>query len=320
MSEKMILIADDAAFMRKMIRSTLASAGYTNFIEASNGEEAVKLFASENPDLVLLDVTMPEMDGLEALKRIMIAWQHIMKIQNIIGELITANTMLGAAINEIDGGSAMKNEFQTMKRLFHELEKIVATVSMMPVSSVTPQYQRIIRDIAVREGKQIRLRVSGGELEVDRNILDALSNPIIHLLRNAADHGIEDEDVRIAAGKDPCGTITLKFRNMADSLLVTVEDDGCGMDPDRLLKKAAERGVLTKDESQYTADEILELAFLPGLSTNEQTNQYSGRGVGMDVVQNVVSSLGGTVSVSSTPGSGSSVIMDVPVSMLSISG
>jgi len=293
----------------------LSSSPYVLEVEDISGGETAKKPDSRGSETA--DASDKENVQSRQNKYSMIAWQHIMKIQNIIGELITANTMLGAAINEIDGGSAMKNEFQTMKRLFHELEKIVATVSMMPVSSVTPQYQRIIRDIAVREGKQIRLRVSGGELEVDRNILDALSNPIIHLLRNAADHGIEDEDVRIAAGKDPCGTITLKFRNMADSLLVTVEDDGCGMDPDRLLKKAAERGVLTKDESQYTADEILELAFLPGLSTNEQTNQYSGRGVGMDVVQNVVSSLGGTVSVSSTPGSGSSVIMDVPVSMTS---
>ena len=247
----------------------------------------------------------------------MVAWSHILQLQNITGELITANTILGASIKSQNGSSAMDNQFQTMKRLFQELEKVVAAVSMMPVSSAVPQYQRLVRDVAVKEGKKIKLQVIGDELEVDRNLLDTLANPIIHLLRNAADHGIEEPEARKAAGKDPRGTIVLKFQNQSDNLIVTVEDDGQGMDPQRLLKKAAERGALVKDENQYSLDEIFELALLPGLSTNEETNQYSGRGVGMDVAQSVVTSLGGSVSISSRQGYGSSIKMEVPVSMTS---
>jgi len=247
----------------------------------------------------------------------MVSWSNVMQLQNVTGELITANTILGASIRKTVQGGPLENEFQTMTRLFHELEKLVAAVSMMPVSSVVPQYQRLVRDVAAREGKQIRLAVTGAELEVDRSLLDTLASPLIHLLRNAADHGIEAPEARAAAGKDARGTITLKFENMTDHLAVTVADDGGGMDPQKILRKAAERGLLTKDESEYSTDEILNLAFLPGLSTNEQTNQYSGRGVGMDVAQNVVSSLGGSVTIRSAPGEGTAVRMEVPVSVTS---
>lgn len=247
----------------------------------------------------------------------MVSWSNVVQLQNVTGELITANTILGASIRKYVQGGPLENDFQTMKRLFQELEKLVAAVSMMPVSSVVPQYQRMVRDIAAREKKKIRLEVLGAELEADRNLLDTLGSPLIHLLRNAADHGIEAPETRAAAGKDACGTITLKFENLTDHLAVTVADDGGGMDPQKILRKAAEQGALTKDESEYSTDEILNLAFLPGLSTNEQTNQYSGRGVGMDVAQNVVSSLGGSVTVHSAPGKGTSIRMEVPVSVTS---
>jgi len=247
----------------------------------------------------------------------MVSWSNVTQLQNLTGELITANTILGASIKKYVQGGPLENEFQTMKRLFRELEKLVAAVSMIPVSSVVPQYQRLVRDVAAREGKQLRLAVSGAELEVDRNLLDTLGSPLIHLLRNAADHGIEAPEARAAAGKDACGTITLKFENLTDHLAVTVSDDGGGMDPERILRKAAERGLLTKDPRAYSTDEILNLAFLPGLSTNEQANQFSGRGVGMDVAQNVASSLGGSVTIRSTPGAGTAVRMEVPVSVTS---
>jgi len=247
----------------------------------------------------------------------MVSWSHVMRLQNITGELITANTILGASIKSLAKNGELDNEFQTMKRLFHELEKLVSAVSMMPVSAAAPQYYRLVRDVAAREGKQIRLRVIGEDLEVDRSLLDTLANPLIHLLRNAADHGIETPEARAAAGKDPRGTITLKFENLTDHLRVTVEDDGCGMDRQRILQKAADRGILTRSAEQYSDEEILALAFLPGLTTNEQANQFSGRGVGMDVAQSTANSLGGSVSVGSEPGRGTTVVMEVPVSVTS---
>jgi two-component system chemotaxis sensor kinase CheA len=259
-----------------------------------------------------------EEDEISAQKKFsMVSWDHVMHLQNITGELITANTILNASLKDFAKNGELANEMQTMKRLFQELEKLVAAVSMMPVSSAMPQYYRLVRDVAAKEGKRIRLKVVGQEIEVDRNLLDTLSNPLVHLLRNAADHGIELPEVRRAAGKDPDGNILLKFENLTDHLRVTVQDDGGGMDRDRLLKKAQEQGILFKDADEYSTKEILELALLPGLSTSEQVNQYSGRGVGMDAVQDVVSSLGGSLSMDSEPGKGSSIVMEVPVSVTS---
>lgn len=247
----------------------------------------------------------------------MVSWSHVQNLQNITGELITANTILGNSIRRLGQNGSIDNEFQNMNRLFHELESLVAAVSMMPVSGVIPQYYRLVRDIASKEKKQIRLKVIGEDLEIDRSLLDTLANPLVHLLRNAADHGIETPEERTAKGKDPCGTITLEFENMTDHLRVTVTDDVRGMDTQRLMEKAIERGILTKDPALYTKDEILNLAFHPGLTTNDTANQYSGRGVGMDVAQSVTGSLGGSVTLTSEADQGSSVLMEVPVSMTS---
>jgi len=247
----------------------------------------------------------------------MVSWDRVTRLQNITGELITSNTILGASIKNLARDERLENEFQTMERQFRELEKLVMSLSMTPVSSVAPRYYRLIRDIAARENKKIRLEIIGEDIEADRNLLDTLAKPLIHLLRNAADHGIEAPEIRAAAGKDVVGLITLKFENLTDHLRVTVADDGAGMDKSLLLQKASARGILTKDASQYTEDEILNLAFLPGMSTNEKVNQYSGRGVGMDVARSVVGALGGSVSVRSAPGRGSTIIMEMPVSMTS---
>lgn len=247
----------------------------------------------------------------------MISWEHVTHLQDVTGELITANAILGASLKKLVKGGAIENEVQTMNRLFLDLEKLVASISMMPVASILPQYQRLVRDIAMRENKQIRMKIVGGELEADRNLLDTLTNPLIHLLRNAADHGIESPEERTAAGKDPCGTVTLKFENLTDHLRVTVEDDGAGMNRKLILQKALERGLLTKSPEQYSDEEILGLVFSPGLTTNDRANQFSGRGVGMDVAQSMVNNLGGSVMLKSTQGKGSSVIMEVPVSVTS---
>lgn len=258
-------------------------------------------------------------DASEARKNkfSMVSWSNVIQLQEVTGELITANTILGASIHKASGDGAPEDELQTMKRLFHELERLVTAISMIPVSSVIPQYQRLVRDVSAREKKQIRFVVAGAELEVERNLLDTLSSPLIHIMRNAADHGIETPGEREKAGKNPCGTITLKVENLTDHLAITVTDDGAGIDPQKLLEKAEKNKLLTKEKEKYSPEEILNLVFLPGFSTNEQTNQYSGRGVGMDVAQNVVNSLGGSVTIKSEPGKGTSVRMEVPVSVTS---
>lgn len=299
----------------------IARDGLRLVLRTARADEAMKKLMSspyvaavEKPaDAPGRDETQPNRQN----KFSMVSWSDVMHLQNITGELITANTILGASLKSLEKDTAVSNEIQSMNRLFRELEKLVAAVSMTPVSSVVPQYYRLVRDVALKEGKQIRLKVVGEELEADRNLLDTLSKPLVHLLRNAADHGIELPAERTAAGKDPCGIITLKFENLTDHLRVSVADDGAGMDTKRILKKAEEQGILTKSEDQYTEEEILNMAFLPGLTTNEQANQYSGRGVGMDVAQSVAGALGGSVTVSSSSGKGSEVMMEVPVSMTS---
>lgn len=248
----------------------------------------------------------------------MVAWDKILMMQNVTGELITAYTLLRGALEQSPVFKDVEGYLVTNRKLLSDLETLVTEASMMPISSVASQYHRLIRDISRNESKQVEFHLSGEELELDRNLLDAISNPLIHLIRNAVDHGIEAPERRLALGKPPVGNVTLKVESLGGTVRFTVSDDGGGIDTGKVLAKAKERGLLTKPEEAYTETEIRSFIFAPGFTTNRTVNAYSGRGVGMDVVQKTVESLGGVVRVNSAPDQGSSFILEVPVSMSSV--
>lgn len=199
-----------------------------------------------------------------------------------------------------------------------ELQELVMKVRMIPVGPLFRQYQRTIRDLAKELGKTVNLQLEGGEVEVDTSVVEHLRDPMLHMIRNALDHGIERSEQRRKAGKPPAGTITLRARHEAGNISIEVEDDGAGLDRARILDAAKTRGIAV--DPLLTDHEVYQLVFESGLSTSAQVSNFSGRGVGMDVVRRNVQALRGSVSVSSRPGVGSTVHLHFPLTLAIIEG
>ncbi len=195
------------------------------------------------------------------------------------------------------------------------------SLRMVPVSGVFQKMNRIVRDMKSKLGKDVRLTLVGEDTEVDKTIVDSIQDPIMHMVRNSMDHGIEEtEEERIRAGKNPQGEIILSAQHTSSEVVITITDDGYGMDWQKLLDKAESKGILTKPKSEYSPKEALNLILLPGFSTNKQVTEFSGRGVGMDVVKKNVESVGGTVSISSELGKGTTMTMKIPLTLAIVDG
>lgn len=187
---------------------------------------------------------------------------------------------------------------------------------LIPLRKVVNTFPRLVRDIARSQGKQVDFSMAGTDIELDRTILDEISDPLMHVLRNAVDHGIESPAEREASGKSSEGTIRLRASRERDHVEVAVEDDGAGLDPDAIRRKAVEKGVRSESELESMDDEeVFDLIFHPGFSTSEEVTDVSGRGVGMDVVKSTVNRLDGSVSVTSAPGEGTTVTLRLPVTV-----
>jgi two-component system chemotaxis sensor kinase CheA len=243
------------------------------------------------------------------------------KLVDIVGELVIAESMVESDndIKKINSESFKKSTRQ-MRKLTDELQDIVMSLRMVPISGTFHKMQRIIRDMGKELGKEVQLILSGEDTEIDKTIADSISDPIMHLVRNAMDHGIESEQERIKAGKDKRGTITLSAYNTGGEIHITVEDDGRGFEAEKILQKASAKGLLTKPESEYSQKEIFQLLMMPGFSTNEKVTEYSGRGVGMDVVKSNVEKVGGTVVLDSNEGLGSKITFKIPLTLTIVSG
>jgi two-component system chemotaxis sensor kinase CheA len=168
--------------------------------------------------------------------------------------------------------------------------------------------------------KKARLDIVGEDTELDKNVLDNLSDPLMHLIRNSMDHGLEPSEERTRLGKDPVGTVRLEARNSGSDVLITISDDGRGLNKDKLIEKGIAKGLIKKPKSEVTDKEAYALIFAPGFSTKEQVTEFSGRGVGMDVVMRNIEKIGGSLSVDSTPGQGMSVVMQIPLTLAIIDG
>ncbi|WP_019229703.1 chemotaxis protein CheA [Sedimentibacter sp. B4] len=243
------------------------------------------------------------------------------KLVNIVGELVIAESMVAAdnEIKKLNLDSFTKSTRQ-MRKLTDELQDIVMSLRMVPVSGIFQKMKRIVRDMGKELNKEVELILSGEETEIDKTIVDGISDPIMHLVRNAMDHGIESEDDRINKGKNKKGTIRLSASNTGGEIHITVEDDGRGFELKKILEKAKTKDLLTKSEGDYTPKEIFQFLMLPGFSTNETVTEYSGRGVGMDVVKSNVEKVGGTVVLDSKEGIGTVVTFKIPLTLTIVSG
>ncbi|MFA6730698.1 MAG: ATP-binding protein, partial [Eubacteriales bacterium] len=194
-----------------------------------------------------------------------------------------------------------------------EMQDIVTSMRLVPLAATFQKLHRVVRDMSKRQNKVISLELFGEEIELDKNIIEQLSDPLMHLVRNAVDHGIEDSEARLANGKERRGVITLGAYGKRGEVNIVVKDDGRGLDTKKILEKAKQNNLLPVSESQLTEKEIYSLIFLPGFSTNESITEFSGRGVGLDVVTQNISSVGGTLSVESEKNKGTAITIKIPI-------
>ena len=247
-------------------------------------------------------------------------------VMNLVGELIIGKSMLSRTLAEFDQHHSkepvrakLAEALGFQARVLDELHKCVLKIRMVPVEQLFRRFPRVVRDVAKMCGKDIALEVAGEHTDLDKGILDALAEPLTHLVRNAADHGIEPPDSRLSAGKPARGTIYLNAYHQGTQVFIEVRDDGGGVDLDLVRRRAVRNGLISADEEQRISEsDLLNLIFEPGLSTASEITELSGRGVGMDVVRTVIDRLKGTVHVASAKGKGTSIQLRVPLTLASI--
>lgn len=194
------------------------------------------------------------------------------------------------------------------------------SMRMVPLSGVFQKMNRIVRDMCKKLDKEVDLITEGGDTEVDKTINEAIADPFMHMVRNSMDHAIESPEERLALGKPEHGQVALRAKNIGGEIVITISDDGRGLDTESILKKARNNGILTKPENEYTEKEIFNLIMLPGFSTNTEVTEYSGRGVGMDVVRKNIEKVGGTISIDSKAGQGTTFTLKIPLTLAIMDG
>ncbi|MGH9712310.1 MAG: chemotaxis protein CheA [Candidatus Acidiferrales bacterium] len=247
-------------------------------------------------------------------------------VMNLVGELIIGKSMLQRTIVEFEQRFArdpLRGKFSDalafQSRVLGELQKSVMKIRMVPVEQLFRRFPRLVRDVGKQLNKDVALDIAGQNTDLDKSILDALAEPLAHIVRNAAGHGIEPAAEREAAGKPARGTIRLNAFHEGDQVVIEISDDGRGLDRGKILQRAIERGTLTAEEASHVGDpEVLRLIFTPGFSTADQVTEISGRGVGLDVVQNALDTLKGSVELQSEPGKGTKFRLLVPLTLASI--
>jgi len=251
---------------------------------------------------------------------------RIDSVMNLVGELIIGKSMLNRALSEFDQKysrdpirAKLVDALSFQARVLDELHKSVLKIRMVPVEQLFRRFPRVVRDVAKHCGKDVALELAGENTDLDKGILDALAEPMTHIVRNAVDHGIESSEARIAAGKGARGTIFLNAYHQGTQVVIEVRDDGHGLDLDRIRKQAIQKGLVKAEEAARLLDsEVTNLIFEPGFSTASEVTEVSGRGVGMDVVRTVLDRLKGTVQVISHPGQGTTIQLRVPLTLASI--
>lgn len=240
---------------------------------------------------------------------------------DLVGELVIAQSMVvqHPDIAAAAGDSNLSRAVGQLRGITADLRRTAMALRMVPIRATFQKMARLVRDLAVQQGKDIQLVLEGEDTELDRTIVDDLADPLVHMIRNSADHGIEPPTERERAGKPRSGTITLRAFHQGGYIVIRIADDGRGLSPERIRRKAEERGIVAPG-AVLDRREILELIFAPGFSTADQVTDLSGRGVGMDVVRRTITGLRGKIDIDSTPGSGSAFTLSVPLTLAIIEG
>jgi len=245
---------------------------------------------------------------------------------NMVGELVITQSMLGQIGDDFDAFDLaafekLKDGLAQLERNTRELQESVMRIRMLPISFAFSRFPRMVRDLSQKLGKKIELRLSGESTELDKTVMEKIGDPLVHLVRNSVDHGIEPPEERLAAGKPETGVVHLNAYHQGGNIVIEIEDDGRGLNRDKIVEKAVERGLVNPDEAAQLPDErIFDLIFEPGFSTAEQVSDVSGRGVGMDVVKRNIRELGGNIEIASRPGEGTTLTIRLPLTLAILDG
>ncbi|QTA83949.1 Histidine kinase, Hpt domain-containing [Desulfonema limicola] len=288
---------------RKNISDTLVDAGVVSQQEVKSGLSTSEII--QKSEKGFKDST------------IRVALDKLDHLVNLVGELTITQSQITRITSEVKD-ARLRKPLKTAERLTGELRNIILSVRMIPIGTTFGKFRRYLRDMANKLEKDIELITAGGDAELDKTVIEKLNDPLIHIIRNSIDHGIEKPGEREKKGKSPKGTIKLSAVQKGSRVCINIEDDGTGLDPEKILLKAEKMGLsYNKDLSEK---EIFNLLFLPGLSTSEQITNLSGRGVGMDVVKKAVDSLHGTIQINSKKGHGTNIEIALPLTLAIIDG
>ncbi|HTE60812.1 MAG TPA: chemotaxis protein CheA [Solirubrobacteraceae bacterium] len=302
------------------------------WLATEEAEEDLMAFAGAVPDVsavqAAVEVPEPERDGSNPVAQpagrvhaskgaatVRVDAERLDQLMHCVGELVLNRTQVEslAARAEVPG---LAQAMQNLTRTSHALQQMVMQVRMIPVEAVFLRFPRLVRDLSTTLDKQVDLKLVGKETELDRTVVDALGDPLVHLVRNSLDHGLESPQTRVAAGKPATGMLEISARHAGGNVVISVRDDGAGIDPARVARKAAERGLIAADAvDSIDAKAAVELLFHPGFSTSDVTSDISGRGVGMDAVRTTVRELGGEVLLASELGSGTTAQIRLPLTL-----
>ena len=252
---------------------------------------------------------------------IRIATDKIDQLINLVGELVITQSMLSRVSNDINGldHDELRERLADLEHNTRDLQESVMQVRMLPISSAFSRLPRLVRDLSKKLDKNVDLQLEGGSTELDKTVLERMIDPLVHLVRNGLDHGLETTEERLAKGKSETGILKLSAHQESGSVVIEIQDDGKGIDGERILSLAKERGIVSPDE-ELSDDQINQLIFAPGFSTAEEVSDVSGRGVGMDVVRRNIVDLGGRVTVYSELGSGTTIEIKLPLSLAILDG
>jgi len=294
-------------------------AGESKEAEERSAEEAQPVEAraegEAKPQEGRAEEAQPRAQARAAYRTVRVDIQRLDVLMNLVGELVINRTRL-QQIGRSHRLSDLDETLAQVGRITSELQALVMKLRMVPVENVFDRFPRMVRDLARSQGKEVEFLVTGKETELDRTVIDEIGDPLVHLIRNAIDHGIERPEEREALGKPRKGRLSLSARHEGNSVIIEVEDDGRGMDPERIKRKAIERGIITPEEAEHMSRyEILMLTTLPGFSTAERVTEVSGRGVGLDVVKSKVESLSGQLFIESEVGRGTKISIRLPLTL-----
>ncbi|MFZ5352850.1 MAG: chemotaxis protein CheW [Bacillota bacterium] len=285
--------------------ASIALSKIQNEINESRDNKAATAAASQNTGTGMISVSVSKLD----------------KLMDLVGELVISEAMVTRNPDLL--GLNLENfqkSARQLRKITNELQDVAMSIRMVSLAPTFQKMNRLIRDMSKKVGKQVQLELVGQDTEVDKNIIENIGDPLMHLIRNAVDHGIETTEEREKTGKPAQGTITLEAKNIGSDVWIEVRDDGKGLDKDRILRKALENGLTNKKEEELTDREIFSFIFLPGFSTKEKVTEFSGRGVGMDVVQKNIEKVRGTIYVDSVQGKGTTISIKIPLTLSIIDG